>query len=155
MGLRRKNKVLETEVVKLSKQMEIRVYSLLDFWKKKYRYSLIEEFRKHVENLRESTICALRCNKNNPQRKFDCYDLSLSSLDNIEYLLEILVSPQFNIMSNSQYAEFAIMVDDIGIMLDSLTRHLAKGCCVVDNNGLLSSKTAEFQRYDNERDRVI
>ncbi|MBR4590962.1 MAG: four helix bundle protein [Bacteroidaceae bacterium] len=153
MAARRKNKVLDTEIVKLSRNMEFMTYELIDKWKKKYRYSIIEEFRKHVENLRESIICGLRCNKNNIQQKLNFYDLALCSLDNIEYLLEIMVSKRFCIISNSQYADFAILVDDIGNMTDRLIRSLTKGCC--NENGNLSSRTAEFQSCDNESDRII
>ena len=126
MGLRRKNKVLDTEVVNLCKKLEIKTYELIDKWKKTYRYNLIESFRKHVENLREATICALRHDKHDKMQKLIYYNLSLESLDNIEYLLEIMVSPNFQIITNTQYADFAIFIDDIGIMIDRLIHTLQK-----------------------------
>lgn len=144
MGIRRKNKVLDTEVVRLCRRLEVITYELIDKWKKCYRYNLIESFRKHVENLRESTICALRCDKSKPNEKLIYYDLSLCSLDNIEYLLEIMVSPNFNIISNKQYADFAIIIDDIGIMVDRLIRYINKNI-----------KTAESQNRDTESGQVI
>lgn len=139
MALRRKNKVLDTEVVRLCRNMEVLTYSLMDKWKKQYKFTLIDSFRRHVENLRESTICALRCSKSNVQQKFNFYDLSLQSLDNIEYLLEIMVSGNFNVISNKQYADFAILIDDIGIMIDRLIRSLSKSINVENKNycGLL------------------
>lgn len=126
MSLHRKNKVLDTEVVKLCKKLEIKTYELIDKWKKIYRYTLIESFRRHVENLREATICALRHDKNDKKQKLIYYNLSLESLDNIEYLLEIMVGPQFQIISNAQYSDLAIIIDDIGIMIDRLIHSLQK-----------------------------
>jgi hypothetical protein len=150
MSARRKNKVLETEVVKLCKRLETTTYELIDRWKKKYKYNLIESFRRHVENLRESTICALRHDVNDKKQKLAYYNLSLCSLDNIEYLLELMVGNRFQIINNREYADFAIMIDDIGIMVDRLIHSLNKS---------LSNKTeikvADSQSYDNERDQTI
>lgn len=149
MSLKRKNKVLDTEIVKTCKRLEILTYRLIDKWKRQYRYTLVDEFRKHVENLREATICALRSNKNNVNQKLAYYDLSLCSLDNIEYLLEIMVSGSFNIISNNEYADFAIMVDDIGIMVDRLIRSLKNSKKNED------VRTAESQSCDDESDQII
>lgn len=144
MALKRKNKVLATDVVKNCRKLEIMTYELIDKWKHKYKYTLIEAFRKHVENLRESTICALRTNKIYVNEKIKFYDLSLCSLDNIEYLLEIMCSPYFNIISYNQYADFAMIIDKVGEMVDRLMRSLTK----TENN---NNETPEFQNFDDER----
>jgi len=150
MSTRRKNKVLETEVVKLCKRLETTTYELMDRWKKKYKYNLIESFRRHVENLRESTICALRHDVNDKKQKLAYYNLSLCSLDNIEYLLELMVGNRFQIINNREYADFAIMIDDIGIMVDRLIHSLNKSL-----SNKIEIKVADSQSYDNERDQTI
>lgn len=156
MSARRKNKVLETEVVRQCKELETRTYKLIDQWKKQYKYTLIESFRQHVENLRESTICGLRHDKTDKKQKLAYYNLSLCSLDNIEYLLEMMVGNSFQIMSNKQYADFAIIIDDIGIMIDRLIHSLNKSFSNDDNlNNNDKLRMAEFQSYDDERDRII
>lgn len=156
MSARRKNKVLETDIVKLCHRLELLTYTLIDKWKKQYRYNLIESFRRHVENLRESTICGLRHDKNDKVQKLAYYNLSLCSLDNIEYLLELMVSNNFQIISNKEYANFAIIIDDIGIMVDRLIHSLNKSVSKNENfNDTDKVKVAEFQSYDNESGLII
>ena len=133
MSKERKNKVLETEIVVLCKRLESMTYELMDVWKKQFKYTLIENFRRHVENLRESTICGLRHDKSDKKTKLAYYNLSLCSLDNIEYLLEMMVSNNFQIISNKQYADFAIIIDGIGTMTDRLIHSLVKGSPNLDN----------------------
>lgn len=143
MSLLRKNKVLETEVVKECRNLEVLTYALINKWKKTYRYTLTESFRRYVSNLRECVISGLRTDKTAPKVKMFYYDNGLCNLDNIEYLLEIMVSNSFNIISDKQFADFAILVDKIGGMIDKLMRSLKK-----NNN----EKTPESQSYGDERD---
>lgn len=126
MSLKRRNKVLDTEIVKLCFKLEIITYKLMDLWKKRYKYTLTESFRRQVENLRESTVCALRYDKTYVQQKKDFYNLANSSLDNIEYMLEMMVSNELQIITNKQYAEIAEIVDEIGNMVDRLAHSLDK-----------------------------
>ena len=156
MSARRKNKVLATDIVKQCFKLEMLTYSLIDKWKKQYKYTLIESFRKHVENLREAVICALRCRKQDKERKLYFYDLAMCSMDNIEYLLELMVSGSFNIISNKQYADFAIIIDDIGIMIDRLTRFLCKEPETVEKTAQgIHGNGSDFQSCDDERDLII
>ena len=76
--------------------------------------------------------------------------MSLCSLDNIEYLLELMVSNGFQIINNREYANFAIIIDDIGIMVDRLIHSLNKGL-----SNETEIKVAGSQSYDNERDQII
>jgi hypothetical protein len=126
MSVLRNNKVLSTDIVKQCFNLELLTYNLIDNWKKKYKYTLIEDLRKHVKELRECVICALRRDKNQIKEKLFYYDMSLYCLDNIEYLLEMMTQSSINVISNKQYADFAILVDDIGKSVDRLMHSLNK-----------------------------
>ena len=55
-----------------------------------------------------------------------------------------MCSPCFNIISYNQYADFAMIIDKVGEMVDRLMRSLTK----TENN---NNETPEFQNFDNER----
>ena len=126
MSAQRKNKVLDTSIVHLCFRLELVAYTLMRIWKKEFKHTLIESFRKHVENLREATITALRIDQDNPAEKKRYYNLAAASLDNIEFMLELMVTNQLNIISNRHYSQIALILDEIGNSIDKLTHALDK-----------------------------
>ena len=125
-NFRPKNKVLDTEVIRLCRKMEDKGYELYDLWKKSYRYTLITDFKNDLRDIRVNIIKAYTTDKRLPAGKLYYYGKAKAALSNMECDMEHMVGGNINIMSYSQWAEFAEIMDKISGMVEKLVNTLEK-----------------------------
>lgn len=125
-ALRPKNKVLDTEVIRLCRQMERMGYEFYDKWKKSYRYTLVSDFRQDLREIRVNIIKAYTTDKRLPAGKLYYYGKAKGALANAECDMEHMVGNPVNAMSYSQWADFAEIMDKVSGMVDKLVSTLEK-----------------------------
>lgn len=125
-NFRPKNKVLDTEVIRLCRKMEDAGYALYDLWKKSYRYTLVSDFRSDLREIRVNIIKAYTTDKRLPAGKLYYYGKAKAALANMECDMEHMVGGNINIMSYSQWAEFAENMDKVSGMVEKLVNTLEK-----------------------------
>lgn len=123
-SLKRKNKVLETEVVKLLMELEKKVLTRSHMWKKEFKYDLCLDYARNIKTARESVIIALSINKEFVREKLYNYDIAKSAMNNCEFDLILMGSKEFNIISSDEWAEYCMLIDDINTMIGRLTNNL-------------------------------
>lgn len=121
---RKVDKVLDTEIIKEIRKMERAVRKFALMWKKTYRYTDIEDFRKEVKAARMNIIKAFTMDKHMYMGKLYYYGLAKGNICNIECDMEDLASKEMNVMSDKQWAELAIYLDTVNEMLDKLVSSL-------------------------------
>lgn len=126
MDVKRKNKVLDTEIVKKCMQLEKQVLTRSHQWKKQFKYDLCQDYVKNVKCLRESVVIALTIDHDFPEEKIYNYNIAKSALNNAEVDLMMMSSNEFKIIGYGECADYCILIDDISSMVDKLVNYIKK-----------------------------
>ena len=97
---RSRPRALDTEVVAQVLKLEAWAYLRGEAWKKYYRHSLIEEFRKSITSYAHS------------------------DLTEAESHMDLMIQPEFNIMSEKEWCHAAQLMDEIRVALHKLINSL-------------------------------
>lgn len=80
---------------------------------KSYRYTLVSDFRQDLREIRVNIIKAYTTDKRLPAGKLYYYGKAKGTLANAECDMEHMVGNPVNIMSYSQWADFAEIMDKV------------------------------------------
>lgn len=111
-----------------ARELEKWVYIRGEQWKKKFRYSLVDEYRKCISKSKDEIITAFEMPNRWRARKQEHYTEAAIELAKAESRMDLMLMPEIGVMSDKEWAQAAAMIDDIRIALTRLTNSLnAKG----------------------------
>lgn len=111
-----------------ARELEKWVYIRGEQWKKKFRYSLVDEYRKCISKSKDEIITAFEIPNRWRARKQEHYAQAAIELAKAESRMDLMLMPEIGVMSDKEWAQAAAMIDDIRIALTRLTNSLnAKG----------------------------
>lgn len=111
-----------------ARELEKWVYIRGEQWKKKFRYSLVDEYRKCISKSKDEIITAFEMPNRWRARKQEHYAQAAIELAKAESRMDLMLMPEIGVMSDKEWAQAAAMIDDIRIALTRLTNSLnAKG----------------------------
>ena len=120
---RSRPRALDTEVVAQVLKLEAWAYLRGEAWKKYYRHSLIEEFRKSITSAKKHAVKAyLPMTLKEKKHKYFCY--AHSDLTEAESHMDLMIQPEFNIMSEKEWCHAAQLMDEIRVALHKLINSL-------------------------------
>lgn len=108
-------------------QFEGWAYLRCDQWKRSYRYTLVNEFRSHITETKNCIIKAFELPNKHREQKQYLYSCAMGELSIVESNMDIMVSNDFCIMSEKEYADAAKRIDNIRSALLRLINSLPKG----------------------------
>ena len=121
---RKRPKSLETDVYNKLRQLEKYAHVRGDKWKKSYRYTLIDEFRKHITFAKNAYIYGYEKLKRFRDEKEGCYMAAMAELSIVESNMDHMMSDEIGIMSEKDWADTAILIDSIRVGLAKLINSL-------------------------------
>lgn len=125
---RKRPRSLDSKVVMQARELEKWVYIRGEQWKKKFRYSLVDEYRKCISKSKDEIITAFEMPNRWRARKQEHYAQAAIELAKAESRMDLMLMPEIGVMSDKEWAQAAAMIDDIRIALTRLTNSLnAKG----------------------------
>lgn len=124
---RKRPKSLDAPVVVQALTLEAWAYKRADQWKRSYRYTLINEFRSHITLAKNNIINAFELPNKCKEQKCMLYSAAMGALSIVESNMDIMIMPDFGIMSEKEWSEAAKMIDDIRVALARLINSLPKG----------------------------
>lgn len=124
---RKRPKSLDAPVVIQVIQLEAWAYLRCDQWKKSYRYTLVNEFRTHITNTKNTIIRAFELSNKLKEEKSYLYSVALGELSIVESNMDIMIMNEINVMSEKEWAEVAKRIDDIRMALSRIQNSLNKG----------------------------
>lgn len=124
---RKRPKSLDAPVVMQARRLEAWAYIRADEWKRKYRYTLIQEFRQCISRVKDSIIEGFELPNRYRNAKAERYTFAQIELAKAEGKMDLMVSPDFGVMNDKEWAQAAIMMDDIRTGLSRLVNSLNKG----------------------------
>ncbi len=124
---RKRAKSFDAPVVMQTMRLEVWVYVRCDQWKKKYRYTLINEFRQHVTAAKNEIIRGFELHNRYKDRKAYHYAQAQVELVLAESCANVMIVDEIGVMSRDEWAKFAEQVDNIRTGLSRLVNSLTKG----------------------------
>ena len=124
---RKHPKSLDAPVVAQMRRLESWAYLRCDQWKKKYRYTLINDFRQHITSAKNNTIRAFELPNRYKDEKLYFYSQSQVELALTESCMDVMITDGFDIMSEKEWSQAAQQIDTIRIGLSRLASSLMKG----------------------------
>ncbi len=124
--LRKRPPALDAQVVKQSIDLEAKSYLRCDQWKKKYRWTLVNDFRACITRAKTEIITAFELPNKFRDEKLFHYGLAQGALTVAESDMDIMIRDEFGVLSEKEWEEFAIMIYDIRGGLSRLINSLAK-----------------------------
>jgi len=121
---RQRPKSIDAEVTKKLIAFEAYVYKRAENWKKLYRYTLIDEFRRHITSARLNTVAGLDYRMRYRSKKSTCFEDALVDLTLAESSMELMIQDEINIMSAAEWSECAARIDEVRINLSRLLSSL-------------------------------
>lgn len=101
-------------------------YKRCDQWKRKYRYTLVNEFRLHITAAKNEIITGFELHAKLRNEKLYHYNRAFTELSIVESNMDIMIYDDFNVMSEKEWAECAALIDGIRIGLSRLINSLIK-----------------------------
>lgn len=124
---RRRPKSLDAPVVAQARRLEAWAYVRCDQWKKAYRYTLVNDFRAHLTAAKNEIIRGFELPTRFKSEKLRHYSLSQVELALAESCMDLMIMDEIGIMSEKEWAQAAMQIDDIRLGLSRLASSLTKG----------------------------
>ena len=124
---RKRPKSLDAPVVMQARRLEAWAYLRCDEWKKKYRYTLIQEFRQCLSRSKDEIITAFELPNRYRNAKLEHYSNAAIELVKAEGKMDLMIMDDFGIMSEKEWAQAAMQIDEIRTGLSRLANSLNKG----------------------------
>ena len=124
---RKRPKSLDSQIVMKARELEKWVYIRGSEWKKKFRYSLVEEYRQSTSRCKDEIITGFELPKRYSEQKKIHYISAQIELVKAESRMDLMIAPEICIMSDKEWAQAAILIDDIRIGLSRLVNSLMQG----------------------------
>lgn len=124
--LHKRPKALDAPIVNQLIRMEAKAYVRADQWRKKYRYTLVTEFRQHITIAKNETIVAFELQARYREEKLYHYNRALAELTMVEANMDVMIMDEIGVMSEKEWAEFAQQIYGIRDGLSRLISSLAK-----------------------------
>ena len=137
--LRKRPKSLDAPVVNATIRLEAWAYKRCDQWKRSYRYTLVNEFRQHITTAKNDIITAFELHNSLRREKLQHYSHALTELSIVESNMDIMICDDFNVMSEKEWADCAMQIDNIRGGLTRLISSLIK-----------SASGSEFPNFGTE-----
>lgn len=122
---RKRPRSLEAPVTTQARRLEAWAYVRADQWKKKYRYTLIDEYRRSITYAKNEIITALELPNRFRSEKVVHYSHALAALVMAESNMDLMIMDQINVMSEKEWSQAAGMIDEIRNNLGKLINSLA------------------------------
>lgn len=110
---RKRPKSLDAPVVTQAKMLEAWVYVNCDRWKKKYRFTLVNEYRQSITAAKCDIISAFELPNRFRDEKLRYYYHALGQLSIAESHMDIMIMDQVGVMSGHDWAVAAEQIDNI------------------------------------------
>lgn len=124
--LHKRPKALDAPIVNQLIRMEAKAYVRADQWRKKYRYTLVTEFRQHITIAKNETIVAFELQARYRDEKLYHYNRALAELTMVEANMDVMIMDEIGVMGEKEWAEFAQQIYGIRDGLSRLISSLAK-----------------------------
>lgn len=124
---RKRPKSLDAPVVMTARRLEAWAYLRCDQWKKQYRYTLVNDFRSHITAAKNELIRGFELHNRFKGEKLYHYNLAQTELALTESCMDIMIMDEFCIMSEKEWAQAAMQIDEIRMGLSRLANSLTKG----------------------------
>ena len=121
---RSRPRALDTEVVAQVLKLEAWAYLRGEAWKKQYRHTLIEEFRKSITSAKKHAVKALDLPMALKEQKYKNFCYAHADLTEAESHMDLMIQPEFNIMSEKEWCHAAELIDEIRVALHKLINSL-------------------------------
>lgn len=126
--LRKRPKSLDAPIVTQAIRLEMWAYKRADQWKRKYRYTLVHEFRLHITAAKNKIITAFELHARLRNEKLYHYNRAITELSIVESNMDIMIYDDFNVMSEKEWAECAALIDGIRAGVSRLINSLISKC---------------------------
>lgn len=120
-------KSLDAPVVMQLHRLEAWAYLRCDQWKKKYRYTLVNDFRQHLTNAKNNAIRAFELSNRYKNEKAYLYNQSLADLTLAESCTDVMITVGIDIMSEKEWSNATEQIETIRVGLSRLVSSLIKG----------------------------
>lgn len=124
---RKRPKSLDAPVVTKARRLEAWAYVRADAWKKKYRYTLVNDFRQHITAAKNDAICGLDLYNKFAREKLYHYNRAQISLSLAESCMDLMITDEIGVMTREEWEKAAILIDEIRAGLARLVSSLTKG----------------------------
>ena len=124
--LRKRPKSLDAPIVSQIIRLEMWAYKRCDQWKRKYRYTLVNEFRQHITAAKNEIITGFELHARLRNEKLYHYNRAVTELSIVESNMDIMINDDFNVMSEKEWADCAALIDGIRGGLSRLINSLLK-----------------------------
>lgn len=125
-----------------ARRLEVWAYVHCDQWKRTYRHTLVNDFRKHITDAKNEIIRAFELPNKMRSEKAYHYNAALVELALVESCMDVMVADEIGVMSGKEWADVAERVDDMRIGLSRLVSSLYKGGSESPNCGTGSASEA-------------
>lgn len=123
--LHRRPKSIDAPVINSLIKLEMWAYIRCDQWKKKYRWTLVNDFRQHITNAKVEAITGFELHAKLRNEKMVHYSNAYAELAIVESDMNIMVHPDIMVMSEKEWSDCAIQIDNIRDGLSRLINSLA------------------------------
>lgn len=129
------------------RELEKWVYIRGEEWKKKFRYSLVNEYRCCISRCKDEIITAFELPLRFREDKRNHYIAAQIELAKAEARMDLMIMPEIGVMSDKEWAQAAMLIDDIRVMLSRLVNSLcSKGVGGSDfPECAMESETADYK----------
>lgn len=141
---RKRPKALDAPVVMQARRLEVWAYVRCDQWKRTYRHTLVNDFRKHITDAKNEIIRAFELPNKMRNEKAYHYNAALVELALMESCMDVMVADEIGVMSRKEWADVAERVDDMRTGLSRLVSSLNKGGSESPNCGT-GSASADYK----------
>lgn len=124
---RKRPKSLDAPVVMEARRLEAWAYCRADEWKRKYRYTLVQEFRTCISRAKDFIIEGFELPNRYRTAKMERYTAAQLELAKAEGKMDLMVADEIGVMSAKEWSECAIRLDEIRAGLSRLVNSLNKG----------------------------
>ena len=110
----------------MARRLEAWAYLRADQWKKQYRYTLVDDFRRHITEAKCAIIRGFELPPKFAKEKLYQYSEAQAELVIVESDMDMMIMPDFGIMSEKDWANAAMQIDEIRVGLSRLANSLNK-----------------------------